>query len=129
VGARVIADRRQVLIRGLECGEVAAAELKPAEDRVDVRVLEARHEQPPGQVDPLGPRSGQVGGLGPDREDPAARHRHGLARRRRRAARDAVGGREHRPVVEQQVCLGCAGHHGLPRSLAAVPPVMAAKRG
>jgi hypothetical protein len=112
VGARVAADRRQVLVRALERGQVAAAELEAGEDRVDVRVLEAGHEQPTGQVDPLGAGAGQVAGGGPDGDDPVAGDRHRLAAGHRRAVR-----REYRPVVEEQVSLGF--HRGLPRSAGA----------
>ena len=115
VGTGVVADRRQVLLRALERAEIAPAQFKSAEDRVDVGVLEAGDEQPPGQVDPLGPRAGQVPGPRADREDPAVPDRHRLADRPGRA----VGG-EHRPVVEEQVRLGSAGRRVLHSAAIAV---------
>ena len=68
----------QVLGRVDGVGEVAQAEFEAGALRVDVGVLEAGQQQPPGQVDDFGARADQLEHLVvADGGDPPVAHGHG----------------------------------------------------
>ena len=77
VRRRVPGDDPLVLPHVVGLGEVAVQHLEAAGRRVDVRVLEPGHEQPPGEIHHLGPRADQPAhiAVGPDRHDLTLRDR------------------------------------------------------
>ena len=103
VRRRVLGDDPLVLPHVVGLGEVAVQHLEAAGRRVDVRVLEPGHEQPPGEIHHLGPRADQLAhiAVGPDRHDltlPRPRPRRPSAARRPswRRARSRTRGRRCR---------------------------------
>ena len=71
-------DDLEVLGLGRALVEVASHQLEAARDGVHVRVLEARDEHPPRQVDDLGARADEVAHLvAAHRDDAAAAHGDG----------------------------------------------------
>ena len=108
VALDVVADDREVLRQRDRAGQVAPAQLIACENRMHVRVDEARQQRAAGQVDDLG--AGADGGPGVrvrlDRDDAPGPDPHG------RAGREELVAVEDRAVAEGQVCV--TWHRDLP---------------
>ena len=108
-GRTVLRHRIQAFVPGPQAEQVAPQALKPAADRVHVRVAEGRQRQPPPQVDDAGAAAGQlaylvIGAQGLD---------HAVADRESLDESGRVGRRADLPAGEDKVSLGAAHRHSL----------------